>query len=109
MNIPLPAGSGDERYGEVFAKVILPAVRDFGPNALLVSAGFDAWKYDPVGGMRVTSEAFGEWGGWLQRIANDLCRGRVLMTLEGGYDLQSLGPLAVACCQGMLEAQESFS
>ncbi len=101
VNVPLPAGSGDAVYEEVFHKVVLPTVRQFRPEALLISAGFDAWQADPVGGMRVSEQAFRDWGRWLGQIADDLCAGRVLVTLEGGYDLQALASLAVAHCQGL--------
>lgn len=101
LNVPLPAGCGDEIYEEVMQKVVLPSVRQFGPEALLVSAGFDAWQEDPVGGMRVSEQAFRDWGSWLGQVADEGCEGRVLLTLEGGYDLESLGALAVAHCQGL--------
>lgn len=101
VNVPLPAGCGDETYEEVFRKVVLPSVRQFGPETLLISAGFDAWQGDPVGGMQVSEQAFRDWGVWLGQVADDLCDGRVLVTLEGGYDLEALGALAVAHCQGL--------
>jgi acetoin utilization deacetylase AcuC-like enzyme len=106
LNLPLPAGTGDARYAEVFAEEILPRVREFEPDVLLVSAGFDAWQADPVGGMRVSLEAFEEWGKWLRRAADDLCDGRMFVTLEGGYDLHALSALVVAYCRGM-ESDES--
>ena len=105
MNVPLPAGSGDDTYGEVFAETLLPSLRRFRPEALLISAGFDAWQGDPVGGMRVSREAFRDWGRWLGGIADDLCSGRVVVTLEGGYDLDALPGLAVAHCQGLDDSQ----
>ena len=101
MNVPLPAGSGDATYEEVFEKIVLPSLRRYRPEALLISAGFDAWGGDPVGGMRVSEEAFRDWGRWLGGIADDLCSGRVLVTLEGGYDLEALPRLALAHCQGL--------
>ena len=105
MNVPLPAGSGDATYEEAFEKIILPSLRRFRPATLLISAGFDAWQADPVGGMRVSEQAFRDWGRWLGEIAEELCSGRILVTLEGGYDLEALPALAVAHCQG-LEAPE---
>jgi acetoin utilization deacetylase AcuC-like enzyme len=101
LNIPLPAGSGDDAYEEVFEKIVLPSVRQFRPEALLISAGFDSWQGDPVGGMQVTESAFRDWGTWLGRVADELCAGRVLVTLEGGYDLAALASLLVAHCQGL--------
>lgn len=105
VNVPLPAGSGDATYQEAFEKIILPSLRRFRPATLLISAGFDAWQADPVGGMRVSEQAFRDWGRWLGEIAEEFCAGRILVTLEGGYDLEALPALAVAHFQG-LEAPE---
>lgn len=101
LNIPLPAGCGDDTYEEIFQKIVLPALRQFAPEALLISAGFDAWQGDPVGGMRVSEKAYRYWGQWLGEMADELCDGRVVVTLEGGYDLARLGSLALAHCQGL--------
>lgn len=101
LNVPLPAGSGDDTYGEVFEKIVLPSLRQFRPAALLISAGFDAWQADPVGGMRVSEQGFRDWGEWLGKLADELCSGRVLATLEGGYDLEALPALAAAHCRGL--------
>lgn len=101
LNLPLPAGSGDAVYAEVFQKAVLPAIRHFEPEALLISAGFDAWRSDPVGGMRVSDQAFHDWGNWLGQLADEICQGRILVTLEGGYDLEALPALAAAHCQGL--------
>lgn len=101
VNIPLPAGTGDTRYREVFSEEILPAVHEFNPDVLLVSAGFDSWRADPVGGMQVSAEAFEAWGRWLRGAADELCDGRMFVTLEGGYDLTALTALVAACCRGM--------
>ena len=101
LNIPLSVGSGDAVYQEVFDKILLPSIRHFEPECLLISAGFDAWQGDPVGGMQVSLQAFRNWGIWLRQVADDHCSGRVLVTLEGGYDLDSLGSLAVAHCEGL--------
>ena len=62
-------------------------------QALLVSAGFDAWLADPLGGMSVTADGFAEWGRRVAEIADEVCDGRVLATLEGGYDLERLPEL----------------
>ena len=101
LNVPLPEGCGDEVYREVFEKVALPSLRQFAPEILLISAGFDAWSADPVGGMQVSLQAFRDWGRWLGKLADELCRGRVLVTLEGGYDLLALPELTLAHLQGL--------
>ena len=101
VNIPLPPGTGDQRYEEVFVGELLPALHRFDPSVLLISAGFDAWQADPVGGMQVTAAAFEQWGAWLRQAADELCEGRIFATLEGGYDLNALPALVVAFCRGL--------
>jgi acetoin utilization deacetylase AcuC-like enzyme len=101
LNVPLPAGTGDEVYAEAIRGEVLPALRRFAPDALVLSAGFDAWKHDPLGGMEVTEEGFRSWGDWLRELAAEVCGGRVLALLEGGYDLQSLPRLVEAHLEGL--------
>jgi acetoin utilization deacetylase AcuC-like enzyme len=101
LNVPLPAGTGDERYAEAIQGTVVPALRRFAPDVLLVSAGFDAWRNDPLGGMRVTEEGFRDWGAWLRELAAKVCGGRVLAVLEGGYDLRSLPRLVEANLEGL--------
>jgi acetoin utilization deacetylase AcuC-like enzyme len=101
LNVPLPAGTGDEVYAEAIQGRILPALRRFAPDALVLSAGFDAWRADPLGGMRVTEEGFRSWGDWCARLAAEVCGGRVLALLEGGYDLASLPRLVEAHLEGL--------
>ena len=57
---------------------------------LLISAGFDAWQADPLGGMRVSEDGYREWGHWLGALSEEICDGRCLVLLEGGYDVDSL-------------------
>jgi acetoin utilization deacetylase AcuC-like enzyme len=93
FNVPLPAGSGDDVYEEAIRGRVIPALRDFAPEVLVVSAGFDAWQGDPLGGMRVSAEGFAQWGVWLRELAEEICGGRLLAVLEGGYDLRNLPAL----------------
>ena len=101
LNVPLPAGTGDDGYAEAIRGQVLPALRRFAPEALVISAGFDAWRNDPLGGMQVTEEGFRQWGEWLRELAEELCGGRVLALLEGGYDLGSLPRLVDSHLQGL--------
>jgi acetoin utilization deacetylase AcuC-like enzyme len=101
LNVPLPAGSGDDVYAAAFAERILPALRGFSPDVLLLSAGFDAWQGDPLGGMRVSEEGFRQWGDRLRELAAEVCGGRVLAVLEGGYDLDALPRLVEAHLEGL--------
>ncbi len=104
LNVPLPAGCGDDEYGAAIQQLVLPALRGFRPQALVVSAGFDAWQADPLGGMRVTAEAYGQWGRWLGELAAAECGGRLLALLEGGYDLMALPRLVEAFLGGAEDA-----
>jgi len=100
VNVPLPAGSGDPRYAEALAEEILPALDRYAPDFLVLSAGFDAWQADPLGGMHVTVGGFNAWG----RVLGDFARQRglgILAVLEGGYDLDNLGVLALAHLRGL--------
>jgi len=90
LNIPLPGGMGDEEYRDILRSQVVPALGTFEPDALLISAGFDAWRGDPVGSMRVTETGFSEWGRLIREVATSCCDGRLLSLLEGGYDLTAL-------------------
>jgi len=101
LNVPLPAGSRDEDYERALVDRVLPAIEAFGPEALLVSAGFDAWARDPLGGMLVSHDGFRAWGRWLAEFADAHCAGRFLSTLEGGYDLSELASLVESYLEGL--------
>ena len=98
LNVPLPAGSGDEDYLLAFDERVAPAVRGFEPELLLVSAGFDAHVDDPLAGMRVTAGGFRE----LARRSAALAP-RVAAVLEGGYDPRTLPALVGAAVEGFRE------
>jgi acetoin utilization deacetylase AcuC-like enzyme len=101
LNVPLPGGTGDDGYAAAIEDRVLPALRRFAPDMLLLSAGFDAWMRDPLGGMGVTEQGFARWGEWLRRLAAEACGGRILAVLEGGYDLEALPGLVAAHLQGL--------
>ena len=69
---------------------VIPALRDFKPELMLVSAGFDAHERDPLGQMRMTTDGFGRLTKTLIDLANEVCEGRVVLVTEGGYDLKAL-------------------
>ncbi|HET9229335.1 MAG TPA: histone deacetylase [Thermoanaerobaculia bacterium] len=100
LNVPLPAHTDDAGYAEAIQGRVIPALRAFAPDILLISAGFDAWQHDPLGGMQVTEEGFRSWGRWLRALADEVCGGRLLAVLEGGYDLSSLPRLVEANLEG---------
>jgi len=90
VNLPIEGGAGDEDYQVVFDRVVVPVLLQFEPDLVLISAGFDAHANDPLGGMRVTTAAFGAMTAALRRVAEECCRGRIVAVTEGGYDLQAL-------------------
>ena len=99
INVPLPAGSGDDDYADAMERLVEPAIRSFAPDLLLVSAGFDAAESDPLGGMRVTEDGFRD----LASRAAALCE-RVSLVLEGGYDVDALPALVGATLAGLSSA-----
>jgi len=90
LNCPLPPGRGDDAYMARFEKSLGPAVESFRPNFILVSAGFDAHRDDPLANMCVTEDGFGEMTRRVMGWAGHYCDGRVLSCLEGGYNLRAL-------------------
>ncbi|MGH9464746.1 MAG: histone deacetylase family protein [Thermoanaerobaculia bacterium] len=101
LNVPLPAGTADASYQVALEERVLPAIRGFRPQVLLVSAGFDAWQGDPLGGLRLTEASFERLGRELGALADELCGGRVLSLLEGGYDLTSLPRLVTTYLESL--------
>ena len=90
VNLPLPAGCGDAEYLCVYHEIALPLLHDFQPEIVLVSAGFDAHERDPLASMQVSTEGFAALVGMLRGVADEVCEGRLVLTLEGGYDLSAL-------------------
>jgi acetoin utilization deacetylase AcuC-like enzyme len=95
MNIPLEAGSGDAEYRSAFQGVVEPLVHAFDPDLVLVSAGFDAHREDPIAGMAVTAEGFRELAARSSALGP-----RVAAVLEGGYNLDTLPELVEAAQRG---------
>ncbi len=96
VNVPLPSGTGDEGYMMVFREILRPVALEFKPDIVLVSAGQDPHKDDPLGGMSLTSAGFGAMAGIVKEIADTCCRGRLAASLEGGYNLQAQADAIVA-------------
>jgi acetoin utilization deacetylase AcuC-like enzyme len=90
VNLPLEAGAVDEDYRTVFDEVAIPVLRQFKPDLVLVSAGFDAHQRDPLANMRLTTDAFGAMTMELRSVAEECCGGRMMLVTEGGYDLRAL-------------------
>jgi acetoin utilization deacetylase AcuC-like enzyme len=96
VNAPLPPGSDGLAFRHAWERRILPALADFRPEFLVISAGFDAHKDDPLAELRVTTEDFAWLTGRLAGIANAACGGRMVSVLEGGYDLPALAASVAA-------------
>ncbi len=90
VNAPMPAGFGDDEYILVFDELVMPIVRKFRPELIIVSAGFDSHYRDPLGDMRVTERGFAAMTRRVKRLAAEVCGGRIVAALEGGYDLEGL-------------------
>jgi acetoin utilization deacetylase AcuC-like enzyme len=90
VNLPLEAGGTDADYELVYQRLVMPVLRQFKPELILVSAGFDAHHRDPLAGMRLTTEQFGRLTALVAGVAADVCAGRVVALTEGGYDLHAL-------------------
>jgi acetoin utilization deacetylase AcuC-like enzyme len=90
VNAPFPTGFGDAEYFSVYDRVIRPIALEYSPELVLVSAGFDPYIKDPLGGMKVTGAGFAALTALVRDIAEQTCQGRVLLTLEGGYDPDGL-------------------
>lgn len=97
VNLPLPAGQGDHAFATIFNQLLAPIARQYKPELIILSAGFDIHQNDPLGGMRVTAKGFSYMTKVLLDLALELCQGRFVASLEGGYDLngQKEGTLAV--------------
>jgi len=97
INIPLPGYQGDLDYATIFNEIVVPVGREYKPQLIFVSAGFDIGRGDPLGAMEVTAPGFAYLTRVLVQLAEEVCHGRLLVTLEGGYNLegQRNGILAV--------------
>jgi acetoin utilization deacetylase AcuC-like enzyme len=91
INVPLGAGAGDVEIVRAYREVIVPAIDRFAPDAVLISAGFDAHRDDPLAGLEVTEAGYGALTTLVREVADRVCEGRIVSLLEGGYDLRALG------------------
>ena len=100
VNLPVPGGSGDETWCSLVEHVIVPLARDFAPELVLISAGFDAHAADPLGSCRVTEWGFAAMAGSLRRLAAELAV-PIGAVLEGGYELDSLATSVAATLEAL--------
>jgi len=102
VNVPFPGGMGDAEYVAAFERVLLPIAAEFDPELVLVSAGFDAADGDPLGAMRVSPAGYAA----LTRRVLGLARGRVVLALEGGYNLDAIARSSAECVRTLLGDRE---
>ena len=89
-NLPLQPGQGDSEYHYIVNTLFAPIIIDFAPEIILVSAGFDPHRLDPLGGMNLSGSGFASMAAILTELADTICDGRILFLLEGGYSLEAL-------------------
>lgn len=102
INVPFPRGSGDDAYMTAMSEICVPALRRFRPDLVLVSAGFDAHFADPLAGQLVSVKGYFEMATALRELAYELCGGRIVYALEGGYDLTAISWSVHACIDTLL-------
>jgi acetoin utilization deacetylase AcuC-like enzyme len=90
VNVPLPAGVGDTGYGNVYEQIVWPVARRFQPELFIVSMGFDAHWADPLGHIQLSLKGYDHLTRELLKMAAELCGGKIVFVLEGGYNLDSL-------------------
>lgn len=104
VNVALEAGSNGATFVSAWQNVIIPALEDFAPDLLVISAGFDAHRRDPLANLAVATDDFARLTEVLCEAADRLCRGRVVSLLEGGYDLDALAASAAAHVRALMRA-----
>ena len=103
LNVPLPPGVGDAGYAQVFTELVWPLAERFRPDLILVSAGYDAHWSDPLAQMNLSLTGYAWLGQELVRLAGQLCGGRIVFTLEGGYQLDVLACGVLNAFHAMME------
>jgi acetoin utilization deacetylase AcuC-like enzyme len=104
LNVPLPPGADGKAFRAAFESKILPALDAFAPDFILISAGFDAHRADPLAGLNLDESDFGWATREICKLAKKHCNGRVVSALEGGYDLDALAASSVAHLRALTEA-----
>ena len=103
INVPLLEGAGDADFVKIFRKILQPVALEFKPELILLSAGFDTYFQDPLGGMRVKPDGFANMARILLNIAGTCCQGRFVAVLEGGYHISGLSRSVKAVLEEMLD------
>ena len=109
VNVPLPPGTGDEGYAYVMEVVVAPMLHRYRPDFVLVPAGYDAHWSDPLANMKVTTPGFRRIVEQIRALAEELCGGRMVCTLEGGYDLSALSSSVEATVRVLAGSQREVA
>ena len=104
LNVPMLAGSGDDEYVAVFTDILIPALKDFAPEVILISAGFDAHYLDPLSGTDLTADGFSKLTDLMLEFAEETASGRVVSALEGGYSLEGVSESIVAHVERLVKS-----
>jgi acetoin utilization deacetylase AcuC-like enzyme len=104
INVPLAARAGNDVFTRVYRERLVPAARRFKPEMILLSAGYDSHKDDPLGDLALDEAGYAALTDVLLELADELCKGRLVVCLEGGYNLQALGRSASATMRRMRAA-----
>jgi acetoin utilization deacetylase AcuC-like enzyme len=102
LNIPLPYGTGDAGFRRLYDDVVLPALRRFDPQLILVSAGYDGHWDDPLGPLSLSVDGYTTLTRRLAALAGEICAGRIVLVLEGGYSLEALAGSVIAALRVLL-------
>ena len=102
LNVPLPAGAGDAELLRAFEEVLVPKAAEFAPQLVLISAGFDAHRDDPLAQLAVTEAGYASLTRIVRGIADASAKGHIVSVLEGGYDLRALGASVEAHLDALL-------
>jgi acetoin utilization deacetylase AcuC-like enzyme len=104
VNIPMPAGCGDEEFIGVLQRIVVPAARAFAPDVILISCGFDAHRDDPLASMEISQAGYRAMSTIMCGLAETLCDGRIVFILEGGYSLAGVREGAEAVLETLTTA-----
>jgi acetoin utilization deacetylase AcuC-like enzyme len=103
INTALDSGATDDDYKKAFETKLVPAAAKFKPEFVLISAGFDAHADDPLGGLKLTAKGYADLTRIVKAIAAEHCHGRIVSTLEGGYNLDALAECVEAHIRALME------
>jgi acetoin utilization deacetylase AcuC-like enzyme len=108
VNVPLPFKTTDGTYGRAIKEIVEPIVTQYSPEFILLSAGFDGYYSDPIGNLSLTSKCYRKLFGFVKKLANDCCGGKLVAVLEGGYNVNDIGKLATQAIATLSETNYIF-